>query len=121
MSYLADDRDFGGGDPHLALRPRPTAEAETARLTERAREDLAALAHPVAACVRPLIHGSGRHVFDVVIVGAAQGGLTIGRALKREGGPECIITGPQPPRLRGPMGDLRPHGGAAHAKDRGRQ
>jgi hypothetical protein len=120
MSYLADDRDFGGGDPHLALRPRPTAEAETARLTERARKVLAALAHPLAACVRPATHGSGRHGFDVVIVGARQSGLTIGLALKREGiRTYCYWTAT--PRLRGPMGDLRPHGGAAHAKDRGRQ
>src|SRR5258707_1391923 len=52
-------------DPHLALRPRPTAGPDLARLAAQARLDLAALAPPAAACVRPISHPSGQHVLDV--------------------------------------------------------
>lgn len=85
MSHPADDASSVSGDAHGALRPLPTAESNTARLAERARRDLAALAHPAAAWVRPALHASGQHVFDVLIVGAGQSGLIIGLALKREG------------------------------------
>jgi hypothetical protein len=64
VKYTADDA------PHLALQPCPTAERDTARLAECTRRDQAALAHPAAAWIKPVSHASGRHVFDVVIVGA---------------------------------------------------
>ena len=53
-------------DPHLSLRPRPTAGPDLARLAAQARRDLAALAHPAAAWVRPVSDPSGQHIFDVV-------------------------------------------------------
>ena len=61
-----------------------------------------AFAHPVAACVRPATHGSGRHGFDVVIVGARQSGLTIGLALKREGVRNVLLLDRNPPGYEGP-------------------
>ena len=42
------------GDPHLSLRPPPTAAPDLAHLAARARRDLELLAHPAAAWVRPL-------------------------------------------------------------------
>ena len=102
MSYLADGEGFACDDPHLSLRPRPTAEAATARLAERARRDLAALTHPAAEWVRPMTHASGQHVFDVVIVGAGQSGLVIGLALKREGVRNVLLLDRNPAGYEGP-------------------
>jgi len=117
MSHPADASSVSG-DAHGALRPLPTAESDTARLAERARRDLAALAHPAAAWVRPALR-----------IGAT---CLRRRDRRRRAeridyrlGPEarrrlqCIIARPQLGWLRGSMGDLRPHGGAAFAKGRG--
>jgi cation diffusion facilitator CzcD-associated flavoprotein CzcO len=92
----------GGGDIHMSLRPLPTAEAALARLTDRARRDLAALAHPAAAWVRPLPEAAGREVRDVVIVGAGQAGLVVGLALKREGVPDILLLDRNPVGFEGP-------------------
>jgi hypothetical protein len=102
MSHPADDASSVSGDAHGALRPLPTAESDTARLAERARRDLAALAHPAAAWVRPALHASGQHVFDVVIVGAGQSGLIIGLALKREGVCNVLLLDRNPAGYEGP-------------------
>ena len=61
--------------------PLPTA---LAALEARVRDDLARTAHPARAWVPQRTAADGRHVYDVVIVGAGQGGLTIAHALKRE-------------------------------------
>src|SRR5271168_4744611 len=74
-----------GTDVHLSLRPLPDAKEALARLTEKARQDLVLLAHPAADWVRPVADAAGRDVRDVIIVGAGQAGLIVGRALKRDG------------------------------------
>jgi FAD-dependent urate hydroxylase len=102
MSQVIDEGDRAGEDPHLSLRPRPTAEADLARLALQARRDLAALAHPAAAWVRPISHASGQHVFDVVIVGTGQSGLAIGLALKREGVNNVLLLDRSPVGYEGP-------------------
>ena len=102
MSSLADAGSLAGEDPHLAAHPRPTADADTARLAKRARRDLALLAHPLAAWVKPASHVSGQHVFDVVIVGAGQSGLSIGLALKREGVGNVLLLDRNPAGYEGP-------------------
>jgi hypothetical protein len=89
-------------DPHLSLRPRPTAGPDLARLAAQARRDLAALAHPAAAWVRPVSDPSGQHIFDVVIVGAGQSGLVIGLALKREGVGNVLLLDRNPAGYEGP-------------------
>jgi cation diffusion facilitator CzcD-associated flavoprotein CzcO len=91
-----------GGDIHMSLRPLPTAEAALARLADRARHDLAALAHPAAAWVRPLPEAAGREVRDVVIVGGGQAGLVVGLALKREGVPDILLLDRNPAGFEGP-------------------
>jgi cation diffusion facilitator CzcD-associated flavoprotein CzcO len=90
-----------GADIHLSLRPLPDAAAAVARLAEQARRDLAALAHPAAAWVRPLA-GAGEDVRDVVIVGAGQAGLTLGLALKREGVGSVLLLDRSPAGYEGP-------------------
>jgi hypothetical protein len=102
MSQVIDEGDRAGEDPHLSLRPRPTAEADLARLALQARRDLAALAHPAAAWVRPISHASGQHVFDVVIVGTGQSGLAIGLALKRQGVNNVLLLDRSPVGYEGP-------------------
>jgi hypothetical protein len=64
-----------GADVHLSIRPLPDTEEALARLTEKARQDLALLAHPAAYWVRPIADAAGHDVRDVVIVGAGQAGL----------------------------------------------
>ena len=86
-------------DIHTALQPLPGADGLLAKLAERARRDLAALAHPSAEWVRPVAGPAGRDVHDVVIVGAGQAGLIVGLALKREGVREHPAARPQPARL----------------------
>jgi hypothetical protein len=49
-------------DPHLSLLPRRSAGPDMARLAAQARRDLAVLAHPAAAWVRPISHPSGQHI-----------------------------------------------------------
>jgi cation diffusion facilitator CzcD-associated flavoprotein CzcO len=89
-------------DPHLGLRPRPTADADTASLADRARRELAALAHPNAPWLRPITDPAGRQVFDVAIVGAGQSGLIIGLALKREGVANVALLDRNPAGCEGP-------------------
>jgi len=86
----------------MNLQPLPDAEAAIARLTTQARHDLDALAHPAAAWVKSLTHPSGEHVYDVVIVGAGQAGLTVGLALKREGVGNVLLLDRNPTGYEGP-------------------
>jgi cation diffusion facilitator CzcD-associated flavoprotein CzcO len=92
----------GEADIHTSLQPLPTAEAALARLGEQARRDLAVLAHPSAAWVRPLVDAGGQHVYDVVIVGAGQAGLIVGLALKREGVRNVLLLDRNPAGYEGP-------------------
>jgi len=89
-------------DVHMTLQPLSDAEAAIARLTIQARRDLDALAHPAAAWVKPLTHPYGEHVYDVVIVGAGQAGLTVGLALKREGVGNVLLLDRNPTGYEGP-------------------
>jgi cation diffusion facilitator CzcD-associated flavoprotein CzcO len=89
-------------DIHMSLRPLPGAEAAVARLSEQVRRDLAVLAHPTAAWVRPLPEAAGRDVRDVVVVGAGQAGLIVGLALKREGVRDVVLLDRNPAGYEGP-------------------
>jgi cation diffusion facilitator CzcD-associated flavoprotein CzcO len=88
-------------DPHLSLRPTGNAEAALAKLAERARQDLAALAHPAAQWVQPIVD-AGPDVRDVVIIGAGQAGLAVGLALKREGVGNVLLLDRNPEGYEGP-------------------
>lgn len=54
-------------------------------LEQQARNELAVLAYPQRDWVIPVVHPSGQHVYDVVIIGAGQAALGTALALKREG------------------------------------
>jgi cation diffusion facilitator CzcD-associated flavoprotein CzcO len=82
---------FASHDIHMSLRPLPGAEPALARLAGQARADLALLAHPAAAWVRPVADVGRQKVHDVVIVGAGQAGLVVGLALKREGVRDILL------------------------------
>ena len=53
-------------------------------LEARVRDELARTAHPAKDWVPRRQMADGRHVYDVVVVGAGQGGLTVAHALRRE-------------------------------------
>src|SRR5260370_40018800 len=102
MSDMIGNGIDAGADIHTSLQPQPTAEAALARLAEQAQRDLEALAHPSSAWVRPVADVMGRQVYDVVIVGAAQAGLIVGLALKREGGRNILRPDRHPAGPEGP-------------------
>ena len=65
----------------------PTATTSDERLDQlsaRVRADLDVVRHPVDPWVVPRTHPSGKHVYDVLIVGAGQSGLAIAFALLRD-------------------------------------
>ena len=102
MRDIVESTPAGGIDIHMSLRPLPNAEAALERLAEQARRDLAALAHPSAAWVRPLPDATARQVYDVVIVGAGQAGLIVGLALTREGVRNVLLLDRNPAGYEGP-------------------
>lgn len=54
------------------------------QLNERVHAELARTAHPSNDWVLPQTHPEGQHIYDVVIVGAGQGGLTVAHGLQRQ-------------------------------------
>src|SRR3977135_4647298 len=97
-----------GRDIRTSLQRQPMAEAALARLAERARRDLEALAHPSSAWVRPVADAMGRQAYDVVIVGAGQAGLIVGLALKREGVRNILLLDRNPAGYEGPWDTFAP-------------
>lgn len=62
----------------------PSGPPALARLAAQVRADLERIHHPPRTWVVPRTSAQGEAVFDVVIVGAGQGGLTVAHALRRE-------------------------------------
>ncbi len=60
------------------------AQARLAALETEVRRSLSYLDYPKMSWVTPRAHPSGIHVYDVVIVGAGQGGLATAFGLRRE-------------------------------------
>lgn len=71
-------------------------------LASRVREDLHVLRFPHEPWVIPYRHDSGRHVYDVVIIGGGQGGLAIASGLLRERVDNIVVFDRQPRGLEGP-------------------
>ena len=89
--------------PHLYPRPRPDARDRLDALTARVRHDLEIMAvseGPVGAATHP--PPSGRHVYDVVIVGAGQCGLTAAYALIKERVTNILVLDRMPRGREGP-------------------
>ena len=62
----------------------PDATERLAALADRVREELALLDYPLMHWVSPRVGPADEHVYDVVIIGAGQGGLATAFGLRRE-------------------------------------
>ncbi len=71
-------------------------------LANRVQEDLHTLRFPHEPWVVPYRHQSGRHVYDVVIIGGGQGGLAVAAGLIRERVDNIVVFDRQPRGLEGP-------------------
>ena len=60
------------------------------------------LRHPADPWVVPRTHPSGKHAYDVLIVGAGQGGLAIAFALMRDRVTNIVVLDRRPAGLEGP-------------------
>ena len=81
---------------------RPDADARLDRLAERVRHDLEIMVYPKDDWVLPRSHPDGHHVYDVIIIGAGQGGLATAFALRREHVSNVLIVDRSPRGLEGP-------------------
>jgi cation diffusion facilitator CzcD-associated flavoprotein CzcO len=72
------------------------------QLSAAVRADLEVLRHPVDPWVVPRSHPSGKHVYDVLIVGAGQSGLAIAFALLRDRVSNIVVLDRRPPGYEGP-------------------
>jgi cation diffusion facilitator CzcD-associated flavoprotein CzcO len=71
-------------------------------LNAAVKRDIEMIALPTATWVKSLTHPSGRHVYDVAIVGGGQSGLGAAFALRREGVPNVVILDENEPGKEGP-------------------
>ncbi len=82
-------------------------------MSAQVRRDLEMLAYPTLPWVKPRDHASGETVYDVLIVGGGQSGLTIAAGLIREGVTSVLCVDRNPEGYEGPwetfarMGTLR--------------
>jgi cation diffusion facilitator CzcD-associated flavoprotein CzcO len=86
--------------PHPA--PLPDAPTRLAALAARVRHDLDIMDYPRGDWVMPRTHPSGQHVWDVVIMGAGQGGLAAWFGLWRERIRNVLIVEQAPKGGEGP-------------------
>jgi cation diffusion facilitator CzcD-associated flavoprotein CzcO len=102
------DARLDHADVRRGLRPprspeaRPDAALRLAQLSRRVRHDLDILCYPKDDWVLPRSHPSGRHVYDVVIVGGGQCGLTVAFGLLREHVSNLLILDRMPKGREGP-------------------
>ena len=91
-------------DAKMAFTDAPTPEAAgaLAQLSAQVRHDLEMLDYPAREWVRPHTHRSGRHVYDVVIVGGGQCGLAAAFGLMREKVGNILVVDENPEGLEGP-------------------
>ena len=98
-----DHIDLRAGLLPPPLPPRlADADARLEALAARVRHDLEILAYPKDKWVLPRHHPSGSHVYDVLIIGAGQGGLATAFALQRERVDNVLILDRAPKGREGP-------------------
>lgn len=81
---------------------RPDADERLAALGRRVHHDLAIMVYPKDDWVMPRVHPDGHHVYDVIIIGAGQGGLATAFALRREHVTNVLIVDQSPRGAEGP-------------------
>lgn len=79
-----------------------TSDERLDQLSAAVRADLEVLRHPVDPWVVPRTHPSGKHVYDVLIVGAGQSGLAIAFALMRDRVSNIMVLDRRPAGREGP-------------------
>ncbi len=91
-------------DPAAGLNvpSRPDATERLAALADRVREELALLDYPLMHWVTPRTGPADEHVYDVVIVGAGQGGLATAFGLRRERVDNVLLLDRAAPGREGP-------------------
>ncbi len=102
MIEIAHREQRTGLVPHLYPPPRRDADERIAALTKRVRHDLDILAYPKDEWVIPRQHPSGEHVYDVVIVGGGQCGLTCAFAMQKERVNNILVLDRAPKGQEGP-------------------
>ncbi len=88
--------------PPQVAPARTDAAARLADLTRRVRHDLEILSYPKDDWVVPRRHPDGHHVYDVVIIGGGQCGLTAAFGLMREHVSNILILDRMPQGREGP-------------------
>ncbi|WP_336801148.1 NAD(P)/FAD-dependent oxidoreductase [Kaistia sp. MMO-174] len=88
--------------PPYAPPPLPDAQERLDRLSRRVRHDLEILNYPKDDWVLPREHPRGHHVYDVVIVGGGQCGLTVAFGLMRDRVSNVLILDRAPKGQEGP-------------------
>lgn len=86
----------------IDAKPLHDAPARLAKLEEQVRLDLLNLDYPAYPWVTPRQSASGEHIWDVVIVGAGQGGLALSFGLRREKVDNVIALDRAPAGREGP-------------------
>ena len=91
-------------DPRAGLDVPELADAgqRLAELATRVREDLALLDYPLLDWVTPRSGPAGEHVFDVLVIGAGQGGLATAFGLRRERVENVLVLDRAAPGREGP-------------------
>ncbi|QHC35606.1 FAD-dependent oxidoreductase [Komagataeibacter xylinus] len=82
--------------------PHPDAQLRLKALSARVRHDLEIMVYPKDEWVIPRTRPDGEHVYDVVIVGGGQCGLTTAFALRRERVGNVLVLDQAPKGKEGP-------------------
>lgn len=102
MTALEHAAERTGLRPVFDQLPLPDAEARLDALTQRVHRDLDTLLYPKDLWVIPRTSPTGEHVYDVLIVGGGQCGLSVGHALIQEKVHNFMILDRSPKGREGP-------------------